>query len=183
MATGAALILLLVVVFLLHESWPVLGNGGWWRFLADDGWHPLEGSFGLLPMVWGTLAVAFGAMALAAPLGLASAIFERFYAPASLAKGYRMVLALLAGIPSVVYGLWGLTVLVPLIARWQPPGASLFTAVLILALMVLPTVALTSGSALRGASLSGWRFRRRAAASLAARCSPPPAPWAKPWRC
>lgn len=149
LASGTALILLLVLIFLLREAWPVVGDGGW-RFFTDESWHPLEGDFGLLPMVWATLAVAFGAIVLAAPLGIASAIFEGFYAPAPLAKCYRMILALLAGIPSVVYGLWGLTVLAPLIARWQPPGVGLFTAILILTLMILPTVALTSGSALRG---------------------------------
>ena len=148
LAAGAALILLLVLAFLVSEAWPVLNGGGWLHFFTDEGWYPLEGRFGLLPMVWATLAVGFGAILLAAPLGLASAIFTHFYAPSFIAKPYRIVLALLAGIPSVVYGLWGLTVLVPLIAHWQPPGASLFAAILILALMILPTVALTSVSAL-----------------------------------
>ncbi len=149
LAIGAALILLLVLVFLLRESWPLLRSGGWLRFLTDAGWHPLEGHFGLLPMVWATLAVTLGAIALAMPLGLAATLFEMFFAPPLLAKTYRMMLALLAGIPSVVFGLWGLTVVVPLIALWQPPGAGLFTAILILALMILPTAALISGSALR----------------------------------
>lgn len=148
LAASAALLLLLVLVFLLREAWPVLANSGG-RFFTDAGWYPLENRFGLLPMVWATLAAAFGALLLAAPLGLASAIFQQFYAPPALATGYRSILALLTGIPSVVYGLWGLTVLVPLIARWQPPGASLLAAILILALMILPTVALTSAAALR----------------------------------
>lgn len=148
LAAGAALILLLVLAFLLREAWPVLSEGDSLRFLTDAGWYPLEGLFGLLPMLWATLAAALGAILLAGPLGLASAIFQQFYAPPALARLYRTVLALLAGIPSVVYGLWGLTVLVPLIARWQPPGTSLFAAILILALMILPTVALTSASAL-----------------------------------
>lgn len=148
LTASAALILLLVLAFLLREAWPVLNGTGWQRFFGDDGWYPLEGRFGLPPMVWATLAAACGAILLAAPLGLASAIFECFHAAPQLAKLYRMILALLAGIPSVVYGLWGLTVLVPLIGRWQPPGASLLSAILILALMILPTVALTSASAL-----------------------------------
>lgn len=147
-ATGAALLLLLVLGFLVSESWPVLNAGGWRTFLADGVWYPLEGRFGLLSMVWATLATAVGALLLAAPLGVAGAIFQCFYAPPAVAKLYRSVLALLAGIPSVVYGLWGLTVLVPLIARWAPPGASLVAAILILALMVLPTATLTSATAL-----------------------------------
>lgn len=155
LAAGAAVIVLLVLGFLLREAWPVLSEGGWRRFVNDTGWYPLEGRYGLLPMVWATLAAAFGAILLAAPLGLASAIFERFYAPAAIARLYRAMLAMLAGIPSVVYGLWGLTVLVPLIARWHPPGASLLTAILILAMMILPTVALTSAAAL-AAVPEGW---------------------------
>ena len=154
LAVGAAVILLFVLAFLLREAWPVLAGGGAGHFITDDSWYPLEGHFGLLPMVWATLAAACGALVLAAPLGLGSAIFQHFYAPPALAKLYRSVLALLAGIPSVVYGLWGLTVLVPLIVRWQPPGASLLAAILILALMILPTVALTSAAALRAVPAS-----------------------------
>lgn len=148
LATCAALILLLVLAFLVREAWPVLNGADWLRFFADEGWYPLENRFGLAPMLWATLAAAFGAVLLAAPVGLAGAIFTRFYAPPLVAKLYRIMLALLAGIPSVVYGLWGLTVLVPLIARWQPPGASLLAAIVILALMIVPTIALTSLSAL-----------------------------------
>lgn len=155
LAAGAALILLLVVGFLIREAWPVLNAGGWQRFFADDNWYPLEGRFGLLSMVWATLAAAFGAILVAMPLGLAGAIFQRFYAPPTIAKLYRSVLALLAGIPSVAYGLWGLTVLVPLVAHWQPPGTSLLSAILILALMVLPTITLTSATAL-GAVPQSW---------------------------
>ncbi len=149
-ASGAGLcafILVLVMVFLAGEAWPVLTNGGWRAFLWDDGWYPLEGRFGVLPMIWASLVVALGAALVAGPLGLASAIFARFYAPVIVARGYRLVLNLLAGIPSVVYGLWGLTTLVPLIAQLRPPGASLLTAILVVALMVLPTVALTSAAA------------------------------------
>jgi phosphate transport system permease protein len=152
-ATGAALVLLLVLGFLLYESWPVLRAGGL-RFFTDDGWYPLEDRFGLLPMLWATLAAATGAVLLATPLGLASAIFAQFFAPPAIAGIYRALLALLAGIPSVVYGLWGLTVLVPLIGAWQAPGTSLLAAILILTLMILPTVALTSHSALAAVSRS-----------------------------
>jgi phosphate transport system permease protein len=148
LAVVAALILLLVLAFLLNEAWPVLSGAGWSRFIFDQGWYPLENRFGLTPMVWATLVCGVGAISLAAPIGLAGAIFTRFYAPPWIARLYRLVLTLLAGIPSVVYGLWGLTVLVPLIGRWEPPGASLLAAILILALMIVPTVALTSSAAL-----------------------------------
>lgn len=147
-AAGSGLILLLVLAFLLRETAPLLGSHAVFGFFLDASWYPLEGQFGMLPMVAASLAAALGALLLAVPLGIISAIFLNFLAPPALAHVYRMVVALLAGIPSVVFGLWGLTVLVPLIARWQPPGASLLAALLILALMILPTVALTSASAL-----------------------------------
>lgn len=144
----SAFVILLILGFLWRESWPVLSGDGWQGFIVDDGWFPLEQQFGILPMVWASLAATVGAIIIAGPLGVACAIFERFFAPEFIAKPFRALLALLAGIPSVVYGLWGLTVLVPIIANWQPPGASLLAGILILALMILPTVAITCSSAL-----------------------------------
>ncbi|HEY3326693.1 MAG TPA: phosphate ABC transporter permease subunit PstC [Novimethylophilus sp.] len=147
-ATLAVGILLLIVLFLLRESWPVLQRVGVLRFLTDPGWHPLEGMLNLAPMLGATAASSLGAILVAGPLGVASAVFGRYYAPPAIAGLFRRMVALLAGIPSVVFGLWGLTVLVPRIAQWQPPGASLLAGILILALMVLPTVALTAEAAL-----------------------------------
>ena len=154
LAGAAALIALLVLGFLLREAQPLLHDGGWRALLSGDGWHPLEGHFGLSPMFWATVLAAAGAILVAAPLGLASAVFERFYAGRSVQRLHRAMLGLLAGVPSVVYGLWGLTVIVPLIADRHPPGASLLAAILILALMILPTIALTSSSALAAVSPS-----------------------------
>lgn len=148
LALVAGVILLLVVAFLLRESWPVLSDAGPARFFTDGGWYPLEGQFGLLPMLFASLAASLGAVLLAGSLGVIGAVFLCFYAHPQIARLYRAIVALLAGIPSVVFGLWGLTVLVPLIASWQPPGASLFSAILILALMILPTIVLASASAL-----------------------------------
>lgn len=143
----SALLLVGMLGFLLSESWPALVQGGGLGF-AGLAWYPLEGRFGLAAMCIATLAIAVLAIALAAPLGLACALFARYQAPPALAAGFRGLLALMAGVPSVVYGFWGLSVLVPLVARWQPPGASLFTAGLVLALMILPTVALLAHAAL-----------------------------------
>ena len=156
-ALAVAVLLGLVLAFLSKESWPVLRDGGWAHLFRDDGWFPASGRFNLLPMLWATLAASIGALALAIPLGLFSAVFSRFYAPAWLVAPARQAIALLAGIPSVVYGFWGLTVLVPLIALWEPPGASLLAGILILALMVLPTVALTSEAALAAVPASYLR--------------------------
>lgn len=153
-ALAVSVLLGLVLMLLVRESWPVLAGGGWARFFFGDGWFPSSGQFNLIAMLWATLAASVGALLIAIPLGVLSAVFSRFYSPCWLVIPLRRVLVLLAGIPSVVYGLWGLTVLVPLIANWEPPGASLLSAILILALMVLPTVALTSEAALAAIPVS-----------------------------
>lgn len=156
LTTGIALLLLLIALFLLGESWPFLvrvWNSGtvpelFIALFQNQGWYPLEGLFGMAPMILASIAVTLGAILIALPLGLANAIFLEFYASPRLARWFRLLLNLLAGIPSVVFGLWGLTRLVPLIGEWQPPGASLLAATLVLSLMILPTIALTSASAL-----------------------------------
>lgn len=138
---------LLVAAFLVTEAWPAFA-GGVRRFLSGGAWHPGEGLYDLRPMVAGSLFVTAGALAIAIPLGVSSAVFLRFYAPSRLGRVFRRLLGLLAGIPSVVYGLWGLTTVVPLVRRLSPPGPSLLAASLVLALMILPTLALLADAAL-----------------------------------
>lgn len=154
LALVSAILLLLIIAFLLMESWPAMIGGHWSSFFTDTSWYPLEGQFGLLPMFWASIAIMAGAMILATPLGLASAIYASFYASGLLRTSHGLLMALLAGMPSVVLGLWGLTVLVPVIAQWEPPGASLLAAMLILALMILPTIAMASAAALAAVPVS-----------------------------
>ena len=144
----SGIIVLLILIFLLKESLPVIATHGLAAFVQDGTWQPSAGQFNLLPMILGTLWTTVGAIALAFPVGILSAIFCQFYAPDFLANCYRRLLELLAGIPSVVYGFWGLVVLVPLITAWQPPGTSLLAGIFILALMILPTVALIADTSL-----------------------------------
>ncbi|MEM9596882.1 MAG: phosphate ABC transporter permease subunit PstC [Acidobacteriota bacterium] len=143
-------VVLLIFVFLVFESWSALEALGL-RFVTDSSWHPAsdpsEGTFNLTPMLVGTLAATAGSMLLATPLALASAVFCNFYAAPRPAQLYRRMIELLAGIPSVVYGFWGLVVLVPLIRQIEPPGASLLAGILVLTIMILPTIALTADSA------------------------------------
>jgi phosphate transport system permease protein len=152
-ASVAAVIVVLIGVFLAVESWPALRAVGIARFLGDPSWHPAGGAaagrFNLIPIIVGSLATTIGALAIAGPMGVASAIFSVFYAPGPVALVYRRLVELLAGIPSVVYGFWGLLVLTPIVRQWQPPGQSLLAGMLILALMILPTIALLSESGLR----------------------------------
>jgi len=137
-------IVLLIAVFVARESFPLLRSVSPVRLFTDSAWNPLEGAYNMAPMLMGTLVVSAGAVLLSAPLGIASAIFCNFYAPPSVARGYRAVIELLAGIPSVVYGLWGLMVVVPWLARFEPPGVSVLAGILILALMILPTMVMVA---------------------------------------
>ncbi|MTJ08866.1 phosphate ABC transporter permease subunit PstC [Anabaena sp. UHCC 0204] len=140
------IIVVLITGFLLLEALPILRHLGWWRFVSDRSWHPIQGFYNLLPMLWGSLLVTIGAVIFAAPLGISSAIFCQYYAPPLVGGLYRQLINLLAGIPSVVYGFWGLVVLVPLIGKLQPPGTSLLAGIAILTLMILPTIALTAAA-------------------------------------
>ena len=146
----SGVVLLLIVVFVVGESWPALREIGPARFLGDRGWHPVggTGSFGLGPMVLATLLSSFGAIFLATLVGVGCAVWCQFYAGLRAAGAVRRIVELLAGIPSVVYGLWGLVVLVPLLLQIAPPGQNLLAGILILAIMILPTVALFADAAL-----------------------------------
>lgn len=150
-AAITATITLLIALFLLLESSPALRSPGLSRFFTDQAWFPasVTPQFNLTLMIVGSLLTTFGALLIAVPLGVSAALFSCFYAPSFIVKPFRHLLELLAGIPSVVYGFWGLVVLTPLIRQWQPPGQSLLAAVFILSLMILPTMALLSETALR----------------------------------
>lgn len=147
LAAVAGAIAVLIVVFLVLESAPVLRSVGLLRFVSDESWHPASGLYGLTPMLWGTLFATAGAVLVATPLGILSAAFSRWYAPPAIRVVYRRMIEVLAGIPSVVYGFWGLVVLVPLLGQIRPPGTSLLAGILVLSIMILPTIALTSEAA------------------------------------
>ncbi len=172
LAVMAGAIALLIIVFLILESLPVLNHVGLTRFFTDSSWNPTAGLYNLLPMLWGTLLAMVGSVVIATPIGIISAVFCQFYAPLTVARLYRRLIELLAGIPSVVYGFWGLVVIVPLIGRIHPPGASLLAGIAILTVMILPTIALVAdaslakvpNSYLQGAAalgLSRWATIRR----------------------
>ncbi len=134
---------------LVVESLPLLDPFNLWAALTSARWRPTAGQFGLLPMLAGTLLVSAFAMVIAAPLGVLYSVWLNLYLPRRRAAVLRGIQELFAGIPSVVYGLWGLMVLVPLVNIYAPPGASLFSAILVLALMILPFSALVSDAALQ----------------------------------
>ncbi|AFY57703.1 phosphate ABC transporter membrane protein 1, PhoT family [Rivularia sp. PCC 7116] len=163
LAIVTGIIVVLITAFLLLEALPILQQVGWLPFVSDPSWNPIQGFYSLMPMLWGSFLVTLGSVIFAAPLGIGSAIFCQYYAPPLIAGFYRQLIELLAGIPSVVYGFWGLVVLVPLIGKFQAPGTSLLAGIAILTLMILPTIALSAQASfsevpteyLRGAAALG----------------------------
>jgi phosphate transport system permease protein len=156
LAGVAAAIVVVIGVYLFLESAPLLTGTGLLGFFRDQRWYPLEGEFGMAAMLAGTLSVTALAMLLAAPVGIAAAVFIRYYAPPAVARFYRRLLELLSGIPSVVFGFWGLVVLVPLIAKLEGPGASVLAGGLVLGLMILPLVSLSTDSSLAQVPRQYW---------------------------
>ena len=150
-------IVLPIVGFLVLEAQPALQQIGWLSFWRDPSWNPTEGAYNLMPMLWGSLLITAGSVLVATPLGIGSALFSQYYAPSILAGIYRQLLKLFAGIPSVIYGLWGLVVLVPFIRQLEPPGTSLLAGIVILVLMILPTIALSADASFAKVSFAYWQ--------------------------
>ena len=133
--------LALITLFIVIQGAPVIGKVGLFRFIFGMTWAPGQGEFGIFPMIVGTLAVTLGAMVLGVPIGICSAIFLAEFAPAPVRNMFRPAIQLLAGIPSVVYGFWGLIFIVPLIRdNLGGPGLSILAGSIVLAIMILPTV-------------------------------------------
>ncbi len=145
----AAALVFLVAGYLLGESLPLLLRGGGARFFSDDGWWPQEGSFNLLPMVCASLLLTLGALLLATPLSLVFAVYTVFYAPPAVGTLLRRLVDVSAAVPTVIYGLWGLASVVPLLAAVAAPGASLLAGMLVMAVMIFPTLTVLAQSALQ----------------------------------
>lgn len=143
-------ILIVIVIFVAIEAWPALSSGpaGFWR---DSSWNPTAGEKNLLPMVIGSLALCIGSLVVTFPIGVGSALFLNFYCPTFAREMMRRLLEVLAGIPSVVFGLWGLAVVVPMVAELSPlgQGQSLLAGVMIVSMMTVPLIALATDSSIR----------------------------------
>jgi len=133
--------LALITVFIIINGIPIIAQVGFFNFVFGMSWAPSHGEFGIFPMIIGSMAVTIGAVIIGVPIGICTAIFLTEFAPSRLSKLFRPAIQLLAGIPSVVYGFWGLLFVVPLIrTHLGGPGLSILAGSLILAIMVLPTV-------------------------------------------
>ncbi|MFK7602141.1 phosphate ABC transporter permease subunit PstC [Deinococcus sp. SM5_A1] len=120
LALASVIVLVFVVsLYLLgKDSWPALQRFGI-DFFTTRTWNPVNGTFGAAAMITGTLVTSFVALIISVPLAIASALFVAEYAPKWLANPVGYLIELLAAIPSVVYGLWALFVIAPVLARWQ----------------------------------------------------------------
>ena len=143
-------ILALIAIFIFGEGLPLIWKLGPKAFILGGRWVPSQGSFGILPMIVGSFWVTFGALLLGIPLGLACAVFLNEWTPPLAATFLRPAIQLLAAIPSVIYGFWGLVVLVPLVRNYLGgPGLSILSGSLILGFMILPTIISISEDSLR----------------------------------
>lgn len=140
-----------ICYFLLVEAWAGIAAIGITRFFTDSTWYPEasgSGTFAMFPMLIASLLLGLSSAAIATPVALAVVIFSRFYAGPRTSAVMRSFVEVLGAVPSVVFGLIGLTMLVPLINRWEPPGTSLLAGILVLVPMILPTIAIIFDAAL-----------------------------------
>ncbi len=163
-AVFVILLLFLILLEIGRKAVPAMGQYGL-KFLASQSWDVARGQFGILGQIWGTLYSSFLALVIGGFLGITIAIFlTQDFMPPSLQVIFKNIIELLAAIPSVVYGLWGIFVLIPLIRPycdwiyknfgWIPffgsslAGPGMLPAALVLAIMILPTVAAISQDSL-----------------------------------
>lgn len=142
-------ILAVIAVYTFRAALPALRQVGLWHFLFGKVWDPYQGEFGILPMIVGSIVVTAGALILAIPLGVGCAILLAEVAPQRVRQFLRPAVELLVGIPSVVYGLVGLVIVVPLIRHIQGPGFSVAAGIIVLAVMILPTIVSISEDSIR----------------------------------
>lgn len=144
------LAVLLICLFLFANGIPAIKEIGLWNFLSGKLWRPSTDVYGILPMILGSLYVTAGALVIGVPTGIFMAVFLARFCPKKLHSILKPSVDLLAGIPSVVYGFFGLMVIVPAIRNaFGGSGTSLLAASLVLGIMILPTIISVSEAAIR----------------------------------
>ncbi len=150
LGVSALLVLALIVIFIVREGLPAFSKIGLFGFLFGTVWRPGSGQYGIWTMVLGSAAVTAGTLILVVPLGLGCAMLLSEIAPPQIRRTLRLAIDTLVGIPSVLFGLVGIAVLVPVIRSiFGGSGYSIGTAILVLTIMVLPTVVSITEDSLR----------------------------------
>ena len=150
-ACASILAVALICLFLFANGLPAIGKIGIFDFLLGKVWKPGNDLYGILPMILGSIYVTAGAIVVGVPIGILTAVFMAKFCPKGLYRFLKPAVELLAGIPSVVYGFFGLVVIVPLIRELFPDskGTSMLAASLLLGIMILPTIIGVSESVIR----------------------------------
>ena len=149
-ACTSILAVILICVFLFANGLPAIGKIGPMEFLLGTRWKPGNNIFGILPFILGSIYVTAGAILIGVPIGILTSIFMAYYCPKKIYRPLKAATELLAGIPSVVYGFFGMMVLVPLLRQIPHcKGNVMLTACILLGIMILPTIIGTTETALR----------------------------------
>lgn len=159
-ACVSVLCVALICAFLLANGLPAMGEIGVLKFLSGTRWKPGADIYGIFPMIVGSVYVTAGALLLGVPVALLTAVYLAFFCPKRLYRVLKPAVELLAGIPSVVYGFFGIVVLVPAVRalgeRWDGSGNAMLTASILLAMMILPTIIGVVEPALRAVPTSDY---------------------------
>lgn len=140
----------LICLFIFANGIPAMQEIGFFKFLFGTFWKPSSGEYGIFPMIIASIYVTAGAIIVGVPTGILTAVFFTKYCPKRLYKILKPAVDLLAGIPSIVYGFFGLVVIVPLMQDLTgTSGKGILTASILLGIMILPTVISTTESSLR----------------------------------
>nr|WP_243108433.1 phosphate ABC transporter permease subunit PstC [Maliibacterium massiliense] len=149
-ASISVIAVLLIAAFILLRGLPVIIKVGPWQFITGTEWEPNAEVFGIAPMIVASLISGVLAVLIGACIGVLAAVFLARVAPGRVARAVRPAIDLLAGIPSVIYGFFGMMLIVPLVRNlFGGPGNSMLAAVIILSVMVLPTIVSIAEDALR----------------------------------
>lgn len=151
-AIASIIAVFLICLFLFVNGIPAMGEIGVFDFLLGTKWAPSNTppSFGIFPMILGSIYVTAGAIVIGVPIGILTSVFMAKYCPKKIYKVLKPATELLAGIPSVVYGFFGLVVIVPVIRSLAGgTGSSILAASILLGIMILPTIIGVSESAIR----------------------------------
>ena len=149
-AAVSILAVLLICWFLFSEGLPTIGEIGVLNFLTGTVWKPLENHFGILPMIVGSCYVTAGAIIIGVPVGLLCAIYMAKFCPRGVYRILKPAIDLLAGIPSIIYGFFGLMVIGPVMQQLTgTSGKGVLTASIMLGIMILPTIISVSEAAIR----------------------------------
>lgn len=149
-ACASVVLVMMICGFLFVKGLPTMAEIGVGNFLLGTKWKPGIDVYGILPMILGSVYVTAGALIIGVPIGILTAIFMAYFCPEKIYGVLKPAVELLAGIPSVVYGFFGLVVLVPFVRdNLGGTGLSMLTASMLLGMMILPTVISVAEAALR----------------------------------